>query len=621
MGRGSGSGGRTPPSTGYLKGGDRLSVTTSLTPAHHRHHDNGPQHARIESRPSLKMEKPRFRPKGLTNVGNTCYANAVLQCLLSTALTQALMDPNAAPVFRQYSFNLQILQQGSGSVDSQDSDEDKISKRRSARVSEKDPELQDRCVWLTNELKKVTLQYVNVQSKHDMEPSMSESLSNLFFAPKAPVVNPQSITRHPHRLSTCLRPYQQEDAHEFLRALLGTLGMNGRNRELHSLFDGLLESSITCAECGKPSLTRDRYMDLSLDIADGHIETLEDALEQFTQEETLSGDNKVHCTRCDVKRTATKALRLATAPSVLVLHLKRFAFNPLSFNMVRLGKKVKFPMHLEISDYMSNLNQARPPSYELVAVLVHQGQRCEAGHYVAFVKSEGEWFCCNDNEVTAVPVEKVMRQQAYILMYEVAEMREKHGFPSPSAAAEVDKETGKPLRPNQFSFFNNLLCGADDALVQNMCCVLSSTNPHQYASHTSHQGNHRSRNRRARDDGDLESQISQLDCDQEMDLSLNITPGKHEVERPTFRKSNSTANLRNFPSEREDVSSPNSKSVPSRHRCFSGTDSDPGFAGGNSAFSRPPRARPSSCRPSRPHRALRAKSIDRARLPPRHKPR
>jgi len=611
MGKGSGSGGSNPP--GYLKGGDRLQVSTSLG------HEAPLRHSKLDGQRGMALEKPRFRPKGLTNVGNTCYANAVLQCLLSTALTQALMDPDAAPVFRQYSFNLQILQQGSGSVDSQDSDEE-LKVKKSTRGADPEPELQDRCMWLTNELKTVTLQYVNVQSKHDLEPSLSESFSSLFFAPKAPVVNPQSITRHPHRLSPCLRPYQQEDAHEFLRALLGTLGMNGRNRELHSLFDGLLESSITCKSCGKPSLTRDRYMDLSLDIADNHIVSIADALEQFTETETLTGDNKVFCTRCEAKCNATKGLRLATAPSILVLHLKRFAFNPYG-GLTRLGKKVKFPQHLEIADYMSNLNQARPPAYELVAVLVHQGQYCEAGHYVAFVKSEGEWFCCNDKEVTPVPVEKVMRQQAYILMYEVAEMREKHGFPSPSAAAAVDRETGKPLRPNQFSFLNTMMCGMDDALVQNMCCVLSSNNPQNQAQ-SGHQGQyHRSRSRRARDDGDLDSQISQMDCE-EMDLSLNITPGRQEIERPTFRKSNSTANIRDFSGRRQGLedgnTTQNSKSLPSRQRCFSGTDSDPGFAT-STGYVRPPRARPSSCR-SGGNRGMRSKSIDRARLPPRHKP-
>ena len=69
------------------------------------------------------MVNPQHWPKGLTNVGNTCYANAALQCLLSTALTSALLDPKTVPVLRRYSSNPNLLAMGSGSVDSSDEDE------------------------------------------------------------------------------------------------------------------------------------------------------------------------------------------------------------------------------------------------------------------------------------------------------------------------------------------------------------------------------------------------------------------------------------------------------------------------------------------------------------------
>jgi hypothetical protein len=95
-----------------------------------------------------------------------------------------------------------------------------------------------------------------------------------------------------------------------------------------------------------------------------------------------------------------------------------------------LHKKINFPMQLEIGEYMSNLNKARPPPYELVGILVHQGQTCASGHYLAYVKKDGEWFRCNDSIITKVDEETVLNQQAYIMMYEVAEMREKTCSPS-----------------------------------------------------------------------------------------------------------------------------------------------------------------------------------------------
>jgi ubiquitin C-terminal hydrolase len=387
------------------------------------------------------------RPKGLRNVGNTCYANAVLQCLLSTALTQALLDPTSCAIFRRYASNPNLLDP-CGSFDSRDS-------RKSARSAKPDKQLRDKCKWLTRELKAITVEYHIT----DDTPDYWLSLMKMASWSHGPVVDPGSITKHPDRLSPCLRPFQQEDAHEFLRALLSTLVMNGQNKRLSSLFDGLLESSVSCQNCKRPSLTRDRYMDLSLDIHQSHIHTLTDALSDFTAEETLTGDNAVHCKHCRSKQTATKALRLATAPSILVCHLKRFALDPYG-RLVRVHKHVPFSERLEIGEFMSSVNKSRPPPYDLVSLLVHQGSSCDSGHYIAFTKHAGEWYQCNDSVVEKVDVKTVLAQQAYLLLYEVADMRENHGYPSPHAYARIER----PLMATQF------MCGLDDTILRDLCC-------------------------------------------------------------------------------------------------------------------------------------------------------
>lgn len=388
---------------------------------------------------------PEQQPKGLLNVGNTCYANAALQCLLSTALTNALLDPKVVPLLRSYSSNPNLLAQGSGSVDENDCDANRARKALAERerIRRKEEEanlLQDNCRWLTRELTQITKEYMDGQDE-PVQPSQSLMGWLSTSQPSRGVVDPGSITRHPNRLSKCLQPYQQEDAHEFLRALISTLVMNGRNKKLSCLFDGLLESAVTCQSCGRSSLTRDRYMDLSLDIHDGDISSLDDALYEYTKTEVLEADNAVFCPKCDNKRSATKGLRLATAPSILVCHLKRFAFDKYG-RTIRLHKRVGFGETLEIGDYMSSLNKSQPPPYNLVGILVHQGHSCASGHYLAFVKKHDEWYKCNDAVVTKVDLSTVLEQQAYILMYEVAEMRDRSGS-TPRAA--VDKQSQAPF--------------------------------------------------------------------------------------------------------------------------------------------------------------------------------
>lgn len=440
---------------------------------------------------SEELKAGQRRPKGLLNVGNTCYANAALQCLLSTALPSALLEPKTAAVFRRYSSNPNLLAMGSGSVDSEDFDDSdsqqrrqRMSKREQRKKEREDRRMYRTCQWLTKELKLITSDYVNHAPPPHWNPGLRvfQWLSASDAMGKS-VVNPGSITRHPDQLSKCLRPYQQEDAHEFLRALLSTLVMNGHNKQLSCLFDGLLESAVTCQTCRRPSLTRDRYMDLSLDICGDHISTLVEALEDFTKTEVLTGENKVFCQKCKSKRTASKGLRLATAPSILVTHLKRFAFDDYG-NLVRLHKKVKFPLRLEIGSYMSKVNKSKPPSYELVGVLVHQGNTCDSGHYLAYTKCQGQWFKCNDSEITMVDVKTVLKQQAYILMYEVENMQRKHGLKhkvprridSLASKGQQRRSRSTPTSRSQekSSSLLSILCGVDvleeTSFLNELCC-------------------------------------------------------------------------------------------------------------------------------------------------------
>eukprot|EP00557_Chaetoceros_sp_GSL56_P004730 CAMPEP_0176487768 /NCGR_PEP_ID=MMETSP0200_2-20121128/6325_1 /TAXON_ID=947934 /ORGANISM="Chaetoceros sp., Strain GSL56" /LENGTH=709 /DNA_ID=CAMNT_0017884653 /DNA_START=586 /DNA_END=2715 /DNA_ORIENTATION=- len=433
-----------------MGGGAGIGIGAQVVPAP----SFGSNYSRHSKGKSVGEEK-LLPPVGLKNVGNTCYANAALQCILSTALSHALLDPKSTKVFRRYSSNPGILALGSGSVDSEDHDDTeddfgggafgaggddvdvdldrearRIARQRAREERRKNREKMlkhEKCQWLTGQLTDITRIYTASYLNNNDSKDLWKGLLHLFSVnDNQRIVDPGGVTRHVDKISPCLRPYRQEDAHEFLRSLLSTLTLEGHNKELSSLFDGLLESAVTCQTCHRASITRDRYMDLSLDIQ-GDIQDLTGALNHFTQTEILDRDNKVFCARCKKKRVVTKGLRLATAPSVLVCHLKRFAFD-IYGRTTRLSKHVKYPLRLEIGDFMSRANQSKPPPYELVGVLVHAGKRCESGHYWAFIKSGDSWYKANDEVVTKVSIDVVLRQQAYILFYEVEGMRSRNGY-------------------------------------------------------------------------------------------------------------------------------------------------------------------------------------------------
>lgn len=57
--------------------------------------------------------------------------------------------------------------------------------------------------------------------------------------------------------------------------------------------------------------------------------------------------------------------------------------------------------------------------YKLLGLIVHFGLTGHAGHFVCFRRfGKGKWIECNDSVVKAVRQEEVLRQRAYILLYQ-----------------------------------------------------------------------------------------------------------------------------------------------------------------------------------------------------------
>lgn len=261
----------------------------------------------------------------------------------------------------------------------------------------------------------------------------------------------------PHPLKALLRdvcsqfrPGRQEDAHEFVRGLLdaittaemaGCMAVRRRVRitreiearsSVHRLFGGMLQSCIRCFSCGHRSTNLEPFLDLSLEIQG--CKGVVAALKKFTSQERLSGDKPYRCSGCKKKVNANKRLTIRRAPNVLTLHLKRFDWR---------GKKtqgfVSFPEVLSLGPLMPGRPDSPAPRYRLSSVLVHSGT-AGGGHYFSFVHgSDGRWYMKDDERSYQVPADRVMRQQAYILLYTRL----------PEATTAPPKAPSEPMSPKQ----------------------------------------------------------------------------------------------------------------------------------------------------------------------------
>ncbi|KAJ6304695.1 hypothetical protein OIU78_020297 [Salix suchowensis] len=243
--------------------------------------------------------KVEMRPCGLINCGNSCYANAVLQCLAFT--------PPLTSFFVQGLHSKACL---------------------------------NRECCFSCEFESIIL-----KAKEGKSP-----------------LSPLGILSQLQNIGSQLGNGREEDAHEFLRYAIDAMqSVCLKEAEVNAMdsfaeetsligltFGGYLHSKIKCMKCHYKSERQERMMDLTVEI-EGDIGKLEDALRRFTGAEILDGDNKYQCGRCKSYEKAKKKLTILEAPNVLTIALKRFQ----SGKFGKLNKSIRFPEILDLAPYMS----------------------------------------------------------------------------------------------------------------------------------------------------------------------------------------------------------------------------------------------------------------------------
>jgi ubiquitin C-terminal hydrolase len=311
---------------------------------------------------------------GLTNAGNTCFLNAVLNCL---TFTQPL---HALALRRAHSRSCALAQRGAP------------------------------CALC-----------------------LLEAHVNEYAAAKGEVL-PLALLRNLPRLNQQFALGQQEDAHELLRSLLRGMqhaclaGVAAAERLdpaslattlVDQMFSGSLESRLLCTSCGHTSNSFEPFLDLSLEVGE-HVDSLPEALEAFCAPERLDEANACRCGGCGERVRAVKRLAICRMPNVLCLQLKRFRAGFFG----KVNREVAFPPELNLAPMRSPLSPDAPEScrFRLYAVLVHLDafNISAFGHYICFVRDgKGHWWRMDDARVERLPFAEVAKQKnAYMFFYQ-----------------------------------------------------------------------------------------------------------------------------------------------------------------------------------------------------------
>ena len=307
-------------------------------------------------------------PKGLRNLGYTCYLNAVLQCvcrdpLLRAAFGQGAEDRLPAPAEGTFTVafagTLRELEAAAGD----------------ARVP---VEPHGVIQWLAK------LGELTLGAQEDVH----------------------------EFVRTCVRQLQAEDV--LSASARGAANPDENTSVANRAFGGWMQSQVRCPNCWHTSSSHEPFLDLSLPITDA-TDTLDECLEQHMAPEKLDKANRFACEGCGKKARALKQVSIDQTPQSLVLHLKRFRFGFRG----KINKHTAFPMELNLNPYLSSTAQGCA-NYELYGVVVHidKFNIASYGHYIAFVKGPaGQWYCADDSTITKVTEQEVAALPAYLLFY------------------------------------------------------------------------------------------------------------------------------------------------------------------------------------------------------------
>ncbi|XP_065796176.1 ubiquitin carboxyl-terminal hydrolase 50 isoform X2 [Muntiacus reevesi] len=133
------------------------------------------------------------------------------------------------------------------------------------------------------------------------------------------------------------------------------------------LFEGQLSYSIICLKCENCTYKNEVFTIISLPIPSEYECSLQDCLQCFFQQDTLTWNNQIHCSFCETKQETAVRATISKAPKTIVFHLKRFDI--LGTMKRKLRTNIHYPLtNLDLTPYICPIFR-KHPKYNLCAVV------------------------------------------------------------------------------------------------------------------------------------------------------------------------------------------------------------------------------------------------------------
>lgn len=371
-----------------------------------------PEHAVVLEKSTRRHNLPSSA-KGLKNLGNTCFMNSIIQCLVHTrALLEFLQEYLATnqDKSRKITMSLARLAQDMWKGTSPFANNHGVSEPSGFR---------SQIVTFAPKF--------GGYDQHDSQEFLIYALDGLHTELNRIVKKPKNGQEVNNETTNIIaEPITYDDieepgisAEEKSRRCW-VFYLNKDSSIITDLFLGQFRSTLRCSECQHESVTFEPFWVVSLPLSKD-TNTLIDSFELFNKEETLDGDEMPTCEECKSRRKCFKRYSFEKWPEILVVHLKRFA--PSGSYRAKLASIVNVPVnHLDLSLFSSRSVESTENKavYECYGVSNHSGT-LHGGHYTAACRhpyDQYKWHNYNDRSVSGTNQDHVISAEAYLLFFQ-----------------------------------------------------------------------------------------------------------------------------------------------------------------------------------------------------------
>ncbi|XP_069844463.1 ubiquitin carboxyl-terminal hydrolase 50 isoform X1 [Dipodomys merriami] len=314
---------------------------------------------------------------GLRNLGNTCYMNAILQCLCSISpLVEyflsgkyiTALQKDCSEVATAFAYLMTDMWLGDSDCVSPEIFRSALGNLYPTFMKKTQQDAQEFLIYVLNELHEALKKYHR----------RSGDKKNTQRCCRKAIANETSI--------------------------------------ITRLFEGQLNYGITCLKCENCTYKNEVFTVLSLSIPSQYQCSLQDCLQCFFQQDTLTWNNQIHCSFCETKQETAVRASISKAPKIIIFHLKRFDIQGTTKRKLRTD--IHYPLtNLDLTPYICPIFR-KHPKYNLCAVVNHFGD-LDGGHYTAFCKNSvtQAWYSFDDTRVSEIPDTSVQTATAYLLFY------------------------------------------------------------------------------------------------------------------------------------------------------------------------------------------------------------